>query len=204
MNSKLHTSSESSIFIEMKAEIDRLRATVAEQTAEISRLGQLAETDPLTGLANRRAFDKHLQQRMAQHQRDGQRFCLMIVDIDQFKSINDQFGHLMGDRLLQQIAGVLTRNVRQADIVFRVGGDEFAIILPATDSAQATHLAKRIVEQVVKNTRDEFDSLSIGLSIGLADSNTEWTKDQLVELTDKAMFQSKRHGGNQYHIVARK
>ena len=155
------------------------------QAREIERLTELAETDPLTGIANRRSFQKEIARRHAEQVRDGRTFCLMMIDVDGFKNINDMRGHLEGDRVLQTIASELSKNIRATDIVFRVGGDEFSVILPGVGLRQANNAALRLVSQ------------SLGLSIGIVESTVSRPVEDLIQAADQAMYKAKKQGGNQ-------
>ena len=182
----------------LKGEILALRSRVAEQVEEINRLDELAETDPLTGIGNRRSFDKEIARRHSEQKRDGRGFCLMIIDVDGFKGINDQFGHGEGDRLLQMIANVVETNIRASDIVYRIGGDEFAIILPGSQLEQAEHVARRLVDKTVKMIQQHMGDVPVALSIGLVQSKADSATDQLVAEADQAMYSAKKQGGNRY------
>jgi len=182
---------------QLRDQVKQLRTQLAKQTKEIARLDELAETDPLTGLANRRSFEKEIRRRHAEQLRDGRGFCLMIIDVDGFKAINDQFGHAEGDRLLQLIASMIRKHVRASDIPFRIGGDEMAVILPGVNLQQAKHAASRLVEETELIIRQQAEIRS-GLSIGLAESSTTRSIDDLIQSADRAMYQAKNKGGNRF------
>jgi diguanylate cyclase (GGDEF)-like protein len=183
---------------ELQVELEQLRALVAEQAREIRRLDALTETDSLTGLANRRSFQKELQRRHAGQIRDQRPFCLMLIDIDAFKAINDRWGHATGDRYLRSIARAVQRNVRAGDIVFRVGGDEMAILLPGANLQQAEHCAQRLLEETVPGLRSAIPEVPLGLSIGVAESVKGGTVESLFEAADQAMYRAKQQGGNRF------
>lgn len=202
MSGKPHISSQSAALqtelAKLRNEVDSLRARVAEQATEISRLDELAETDQLTGIANRRSFENEIKRRFSEQQRDGRGFCLMVIDVDGFKRINDQFGHSEGDRLLQEIASVVENNVRTSDIVYRVGGDEFSIILPGSTLQQCEFAAQRLVRETVRMIQDQMGDIPVGLSIGLAASTADREIDALIKAADEAMYRAKKEGGNRY------
>jgi diguanylate cyclase (GGDEF)-like protein len=162
-------------------------------------LQRLAETDPLTWLFNRRHFDKRLEAETNRALRAEHLLALLMVDVDKFKSINDRFGHRVGDQVLKGVASAIKQAVRLYDVPTRYGGDEFAVILPEADTEVAARVARRVLEKaealdVPGEMRDA--GMRIGLSIGvatfprpLADSNA------LVEAADAAMYRAKQVGG---------
>lgn len=182
----------------LQSEIEALRARVAEQATEIQRLDELAETDALTGIGNRRCFQKEINRRHAEQQRDGRKFCLMIIDVDGFKGINDRRGHMEGDQLLQKIANLVDSSIRSSDIVFRIGGDEFAILLPGASLKQAETCATRLVESTVATIQSQMPELPVGLSIGVVQSTGTRAIEELIHDADAAMYRAKKSGGNRF------
>jgi diguanylate cyclase (GGDEF)-like protein len=155
------------------------------------RAMQLALTDPLTGLGNHRHFHERLQRELADAQEAGGPLSLCLLDVDDFKRVNDSFGHPEGDRLLSQIA---TR-LRQGGEAFRLGGDEFAVLLPGQDEAQAFRTAASIVARIGA-TRHE--SLQVSVSAGVAAFPSQGVaRDDLIRLADSALYWAKEHGKNQ-------
>lgn len=152
-------------YLELNALLDSL---VAKRIG--SYLDQiLAESrqDPLTGLGHRRAFDHRLKVEIERSERYHRRFALILFDLDRFKSINDRFGHLVGDRVLVCFAETLRAALRQSDEPFRIGGDEFAAILPETELVGGEEIGYRIEQQLDKATRVESDCV-IHVSWGIA------------------------------------
>jgi diguanylate cyclase (GGDEF)-like protein len=171
--------------LEIKSRVQQVEFHLAE-----------ARTDALTGLANRRAFDEEVERRLAEVQRHGESFCLLLIDIDQFKQINDTHGHLAGDSvLLDGVAQSLRNAKRQTDICARVGGDEFACILPRVSIEQGVVATKRL-RQIVSEWSIPVDSieLQITLSMGLALAREGDTKDKLVDRADDALYAAKQAG----------
>jgi diguanylate cyclase (GGDEF)-like protein len=152
-----------------------------------------AEHDALTGLYNRHIFDETLQACIAQAERYSRTFALLMIDLDEFKQINDTWGHCTGDKLLQLIAETLNNITRDSDRVCRIGGDEFAILLPEIlNNRQPAILAERLAESLRKPLHTDETDIIVTASIGIAiypDHGT--TADLLVRNADKAMYRSK-------------
>lgn len=155
-------------------------------------LESLAFTDPLTKLPNRTLFHERLQQAIEEAKRDYRPFALLLMDLDRFKDINDTLGHQVGDLLLQQVAARLRSKLRDIDTVARMGGDEFAILLPAVSDKHATMAARMLLQALRAPFRIEEQSLDIGASIGVAlypdhgvDANI------LIQRADVAMYSAK-------------
>jgi diguanylate cyclase (GGDEF)-like protein len=159
-----------------------------ERGAEVAR--RLARVDSLTGLANRRAFDEALTIEIARAERDGGTMSVALVDLDGLKRLNDRFGHLVGDRLLADVARVLERSVRRGDRCFRWGGDEFAVVLPATARDAAVFVLDRTAERVGRECRDE-DGDSLEISYGVAELDAGGSAEDLLALADLALMEHK-------------
>jgi diguanylate cyclase (GGDEF)-like protein/PAS domain S-box-containing protein len=175
------------------------RGTASDVTAErISerRINFLAHNDSLTGLLNRTKFTDHLKQNVARLERYGSPFTVLYLDLDQFKAVNDSRGHLIGDKLLAQVAKRIKATLRESDLAARLGGDEFAIILASNcDAAQTAALAARLVEIVGKPYEFDGEVMSIGLSIGIAMAPLNGTRpDQILRNADLALYRAKAEG----------
>ena len=162
-------------------------------------LAQLAATDALTGVANRRTLDLTLRHEWFRAQRSGQPLSLLMIDADHFKAFNDHYGHQAGDDALREVAKVISDNVRRpADMVARYGGEEFSVILAETDSAGARQIAEQIrvaVEQLPIAAGGESPvTVSIGLSTWT--TATDVSLEQLMFAADKALYQAKEKGRN--------
>lgn len=155
--------------------------------------------DALTGLYNRGYFNEALPRLMAGAKAQDQALALLMIDVDDFKTINDTAGHVEGDRILQCIATALTAEARGSDVVCRYGGEEVAIVLPATDLSQGYALARRIQAAVPRSCvwqRDKATSCNVTVTIGLAVASEVSSSAELVELADQRLYAGKRAGRN--------
>jgi diguanylate cyclase (GGDEF)-like protein len=169
------------------------------------RLSELARSDALTGLPNRRQFDERLGQGLARARRDGSALAVLFLDIDHFKAINDGHGHATGDQVLQEFAARLQRCVRTTDLVARLAGDEFVIILESLNcSDDATAIATKILQamQVPIRVGEAGLPLQVGTSIGVAlaphEVAAETSPQALMARADDALYQAKREGRQRY------
>jgi diguanylate cyclase (GGDEF)-like protein len=160
---------------------------------------RLAETDPLTWLFNRRHFDRRLEAELNRALRAEHLLSLLMIDVDQFKSINDRAGHRVGDAVLRAVATGIKQAVRLYDVPTRYGGDEFAIILPEADSEVASRVARRVLEKTAAQALPpELAAVrdTIGLSIGIATfPRPSGDAPALIEFADTAMYKAKQAGG---------
>ena len=176
--------------------VGALCASAIERIEHEARLDQLAFTDPLTGLPNRLVLDDRLRHAIATSRRQKQRFALMFLDLDHFKSINDTFGHLVGDAVLRGVAARLQYVLRDSDTVARIGGDEFVIVQPNIGTnSDVFDLSRRLLAAFAKPLTIDDRQFSIGVSIGIAlypddavDAST------LLERADAALYRSKAEG----------
>jgi diguanylate cyclase len=180
---------------------EKLEASAREVTTLSDRL-ERAQTealiDPLTGLKNRRGLERAIEQNF-----DGGAFAgaaLLIADIDHFKKINDTYGHLLGDKVIRAVAQVIHANIKGRDIAARIGGEEFAMLLPQTTVEGGKSLAEQIRTAVARGRihRGERDENigSVTLSVGVAVASDGETLEQLIERADAAMYEAKRNGRN--------
>ncbi|GAB1393730.1 hypothetical protein MASR1M60_18940 [Rhodocyclaceae bacterium] len=179
---------------------------ITERKKAEARIESLAFYDQLTGLANRTHLSEQLTQTVRLSTRNGKPFALMLLDLDNFKGINDSLGHHVGDQLLVQVAKRLVQAVRQSDLVARLGGDEFVIILPDIESpADAAHVADKILFALSEPCRLEEHELRTSTSIGICiypDDATE-THD-LLQKADAAMYHAKARGRGNYQFFEEK
>ena len=160
----------------------------------------LARTDGLTNLYNYRAFHEHAERHLNLVKRNQNPLCLLMIDIDNFKSVNDKYGHVVGDFALIHVAKLLKNNVRSSDICCRVGGEEFAIILPDTDAQCALDLSEKIRREFeISPVNLDGNILPLTISIGVADKLT--SVDELVRNADSALYKAKRNGRNRVEYL---
>ncbi len=172
-------------------------AALALDNAQIrARLEHQAQTDPLTGLYNHRAFHERLRQALANASRSHESVSILMLDIDDFKRVNDVYGHGSGDEILRSLAEALKDAVRASDVVYRLGGEEFAIVIPSRSPQSAERLAHRLVERVESA---EFDPAGrITISVGLARGPEHaMNPRELIACAEAAMMTAKARGKNQ-------
>ncbi len=159
---------------------------------------QNAQRDPLTGLANRTAFDFAVETEISRAERHGHRLCMLVVDIDHFKSINDTYGHLAGDEVLKQVSKSLQAAVRKEDVVFRYGGEEFVILLNATDLPNARLTAERIRMKLESESIKAMNlTVPVTASLGISEWQQGESGNTLFHRADQALYQAKSSGRNQ-------
>lgn len=179
-------------------ELDYLRHQLESKQSELlkvnEKLQKLATTDGLTGLQNRRSLQENLTTNVALHTKRLQSLSFLLIDIDYFKNVNDSFGHMTGDTVLQKLGQLLKDESRIDDFVARYGGEEFALILPNTDKPNALKVAERI-RSTVENAN--WDVPKITVSIGISTSSPGDTERILQSSADRALYASKNGGRNQ-------
>jgi diguanylate cyclase (GGDEF)-like protein len=162
------------------------------------KLNHLAETDALTGLYNRRRFQEMLEEAIDEHRRAHDSLSLVLMDIDRFKSLNDEFGHLAGDAALKQVAAVLMENARRHELPARYGGEEFAIILQRCSRFEALIAAERFREAIEKM---EWPTRKITASFGVATADDQVASlNDLVSAADQALYLAKVNGRNRVEV----
>lgn len=177
-----------------------LEAAVAAQRQLALEARTAAATDDLTGLARRGRFDEELAAQVVQAQRDGRPGALILIDVDNMKAINDADGHQAGDRALQHVADVMRRDLRSVDAAARIGGDEFAVILPEVTIEEAGAAAHRLVTSMRAAARQ--DASQVSLSIGLAAIDGSSPPADVVRRADIALYASKRGGGDRHTVAS--
>lgn len=190
---------------ELRARIsigERILNLEANLSQALARMEELATHDPVTGLLNRRTLYTHAEAELNRAQRDRNPLSFVMLDIDHFKQVNDQHGHLLGDKALHAVATTLAQNKRPYDWAGRWGGEEFLLVLPATDSQEAALVAERL-RVGIQETRvplPDGGAISVQASLGVATSTFEpgkvYTLDLLVHQADEALLRAKREGRN--------
>ncbi len=185
--------------ITMRMEDDLLQK-IKELHEENVKLRSLSLIDNLTGLSNKRFFWMQLETEMARTKRTGHPFTLMMIDLDNFKRLNDTLGHLEGDKFLEEFGRIMRDNSRSADLPCRYGGDEFALIMPATSVTDASKTGERLKSIVADMPQKSIPPIS--LSIGIAEYGplSPYGMNEFVRAADMALYEAKGGGKNQIRI----
>jgi diguanylate cyclase (GGDEF)-like protein len=191
--------------MELLTTISNILAMSLKNVQEYQKLKELTVKDGLTGILNRKGFQNFIQKEFHRTKRYHRPLSLIMIDVDNFKKINDSLGHPAGDFVLQQLAGCLKRSIRQSDIVFRYGGDEFAILLPDTDISQAKMLLNRVLSDVKKHTFEwESNQINVKISCGISTTGEleshEDEKD-LITKADNRLYSAKRTQDLKYCVA---
>lgn len=172
---------------------------IAASFGDLQKFERNATTDALTGLSNRHAMEETFPREVARCLQSGQPASMIMIDVDRFKSFNDKFGHVAGDRALSAVAHVLTKHFRPRDHLVRFGGDEFAVLLPGISEAEALLVAERVRDAVSGSTGGSTDSLiriPVEISMGIAQLTESGTFESLLRAADEALYRAKRAGRN--------
>lgn len=174
------------------AEVGRLRAQIAELEARVQQLDELAHQDTLICMPNRRGFMRALERFVDRARRYGESSAMLFVDLDGLKMINDSFGHKAGDQALIQVAEMLVGGVRRSDVVARIGGDEFGILLAHSDESNAHETATRLTQLIAgcEFTHDG-DVLPLSVAIGVGMIGAEDEPETIMAMADEAMYRRK-------------
>ncbi len=168
---------------------------------ELEEQREIALVDKLTGVHNRRAFDMRLEELIAQSRRFHTPLCLFLIDMDHFKDVNDRFGHEVGDEVLTSFARLLRTSCREYDMVFRFGGDEFAVIFPNEGIEEGKVFANRIQDFMSHNYyRHKDNKISMSVSGGMAQLTEDDDAHSLFSRADKRLYQAKAMGRNRFHF----
>lgn len=182
-----------------------LQRALADTNRQLERqraeLETLATRDPLTGVFNRREFVHRAQQALAQAQRHGHELAVLMVDLDHFKSVNDRFGHPVGDEVLRQVTRLMLQNVRQTDCLARLGGEEFALLLPCTPASNALHLADKLRQKLADTPIEPLgEPITASLGLSCLAAGQHLTLDTLLQRADQALYRAKDLGRNRTEV----
>ncbi len=187
---------------EKTRELETQRAELAHANRKLklanAKLEKSALSDPLTSLANRRAWDNHVKREFARTQRSQSNLSIAVIDADNFKAFNDRFGHAAGDRTLKRISAVLTKYTRRSgELAARLGGEEFGLLLPEIDAAEAKLVCERLLAEIAELKA----STTISIGLNSAVPTALGTVEKFVELADRALYRAKRAGRNRLMLA---
>jgi diguanylate cyclase (GGDEF)-like protein len=192
-----------SLRLELEAALREVKEKNHQLEQSLKRVEEMAATDPLTGLYNRRHFSRVLDQLFAESQRYEKDLSCVMIDLDGYKQLNDTYGHQVGDQLLVMAGKVITANLRRSDVAARYGGDEFVLLLPQTTAEEAAAVAQRIRDEffqasaaVLKRNRGATMSIGVG-SLGVS---RPALADQLVAKADAALYRAKDAGRDRISV----
>jgi diguanylate cyclase (GGDEF)-like protein len=177
-------------------------AAAIQNAIYFERVRQLAYRDGLTGVFNRRFFEMRILEEAERARRYKLSWSVLMVDVDGFKVLNDEFGHLLGDEVLRQISAIFVQYLRKADVICRFGGDEFALLLPETIGSNAYEVAEKLRRCIAER---EFPGVArpVSISVGIASfPNDGITRDDLIKAADYALYQAKQAGRNRVVLAA--
>ncbi|HEX20662.1 MAG TPA: GGDEF domain-containing protein [Acidiferrobacteraceae bacterium] len=172
-------------------------ATISDVMKRQQKYERVSTTDELTGLHNRRWINDKLSRQIKRNQYNNEPLSLLMLDIDRFKSINDNYGHLVGDQVLMAVAEVMSNCIRPTDLVARYGGEEFIIVLPVTELAGAHIVADRVCKDIREknvDTKTDLQLPKVTVSIGFAQLQNNESMENLVARADTALYQAKNNG----------
>jgi diguanylate cyclase (GGDEF)-like protein/PAS domain S-box-containing protein len=176
---------------------------ITERRREEEQLQYLANRDPLTGLINRRRFLDDLTRQVTMSDRYGELSAVLLIDLDHFKPINDEYGHDAGDRVLQEVAATINERLRTTDLSARIGGDEFVVLVPHADAARLRVVAQALVDAIAdRKVRYRDVTLEVTASIGVAllGPGSASNAHEVLARADAAMYEAKRAGGNRWSV----
>ena len=188
-----------------KDQIDNSKNEIKELKSKLELYREESIKDPLTRIDNRRGFDQNLQDAISRSNNEDTSLCLIMADIDHFKKINDTHGHLVGDNVLRMVAATFKESVKGKDLIARIGGEEFAIILPNTPFAGAVKLAedmRKTFEKYDLKKKNSGESLGkVTLSFGVAKYSKGESAEFFLNRVDEALYGSKKKGRNRVTAI---
>ncbi len=192
----------------LRVELERALTVVRDKNAQLEvslqRVEEMAATDPLTGLYNRRHFGRVLEQLFAEAQRYNKDLACVMIDMDAFKQLNDTYGHQLGDQLLVMAGKVIAANMRRMDVAARYGGDEFILLLPHASADEAATAAQRIRQefrQASAAVLNRGDGVTMSIGIGSLHQDRPGGADQLIAAADAALYSAKESGRDQVQVA---
>jgi diguanylate cyclase len=182
---------------EARARVEEVEREVTRLQSELAQVVELVRQDQLTGTLNRKGLDEVLEREVARSQRRDAPLCVALLDIDNFKRLNDTYGHQTGDQALTHLARVVQETLRPQDTVARYGGEEFVIVLPETDLAEAVAAMTRLQRELTRRIfLHDNEKTLITFSAGVARLAADETREQTLSRADAAMYEAKRTGKN--------
>jgi diguanylate cyclase len=183
--------------LEARRKVETYEARVRELERELTQVANLVQKDPLTQALNRRGLDEAFRVESARARRYGSEISFLLIDVDDFKKVNDSLGHLGGDRALVHLAQTLYATLRPTDLLVRLGGEEFGVLLPSTALAEAQFVAERLQRELARRTLEYEGRLCpLTFSGGVAQWRATESLEQWIERADAAMYRAKRAGKN--------
>jgi diguanylate cyclase (GGDEF)-like protein len=187
--------------LEFLMDVAQQIALGVENARLFSQLSQMASTDELTKLSNRRRFVEAFQQEMARTRRSAQPLSLIMADIDHLKQINDSYGHPTGDAAIRHVAEAFARGRRETDIAARLGGEEFALLLPGTERLGAVKVAERLRRELSESSVAPCGTVTISLGVATAPDESQ-DQQELLQLADERLYAAKSAGRNQVCYIS--
>ena len=187
--------------VQLRLDLQTARQEITTKQQELENHISEARTDILTGLKNRRSFLEELDRLFAQHQRQGTALSLLMIDVDQFKRLNDVYGHLAGDLVLRSVAQVLSHTLRDMDIACRYGGEEFSVICPGSQLREAAVAGERVCAAIAAESVTLKEGLvQVTVSVGVAELVDPEVIPELVQHADEALYSAKNSGRNRVYL----
>jgi diguanylate cyclase (GGDEF)-like protein len=181
-----------------------LASIAIEHQQSVAELERQAHIDYLTGLANRGRFMELAEAEKARATRYGNPFAMLLLDVDHFKTINDRYGHKTGDAVLRELGSVLRKTLREVDIIGRIGGEEFAALLPETGATRAPEVAERLRQEIADREMPavEGEPVHVTVSIGVVAATSHNMRiDSILNLADIALYRAKNSGRNRVSVA---